>query len=264
MSRTEATSTEEGQRSPREKTMTVAGVLAVGAVGAISSAIYFSNNSDDDAATGDDASTEETVEVADGRGQATVGDEGRVEAVYAAADILSAAFVEADSEEEYVELLSAMDEGDFSGVDEEVQEGVRLVDVFEDDDPARATAYQSLISISAMIKETREIDAEDDITPAVDDDELADLVLYDQDLGTAYIPLSIFAPDFAVFTMEMVYTEDGEWVLAPYSLMEGVTIYTMAEQQVLQQFENQEGADIAPEDIEGMLEEGAEDAGTED
>lgn len=246
---------EESQKKPLSKTTIAAGGLTVVAVAAISSAVYFASDNDGDNGDGaDNGSNGEIVEVADGRGEATAGDEGRVEAVYAAADILSAAFIEAESDEEYIEILSSMDEGDFSAIDEGAQNGVRLVDVFEDDDPARATAYQSLISISAMVKESRGIDADEEITPAVDDDELGDLVLYDQELGTAYIPLSVFAPDFSVFTMEMVYTEDDGWVLAPYSLMEGVTIYTLAEQQVMSQMGEGEGGEVTPEDIEGLVE----------
>ena len=249
---------EKKNSKPLNKSAAAAGALGVVAVGAIAGAVYFATGGGDNDALsngGDD----ETVEVADGRGEATPGDEGRVEAVYAAADVLSDSFIEAESDEEYVEILSEMDEGDFSSVPEEAQDAVRLVDVFEDDDAAKATALQAVISISAMIKDDQNIEVDEDIVPAVDDDELAELVLYDQEMGTAYVPLSVFAPDFAVFTMEMVYTEDDGWVLAPYTLMEGVTIFTLAEQQAYSQMEGMEdmempipdGEDVpAPEDEE--------------
>lgn len=253
-------SSEKRSGKPLNKGVVAAGIFAVVAAACIALAIFFAtggveNESIQSPGSGDEDT--ETTEVAEGRAEAPEGDEGRTEAVYAAADILSDVYVDADGEDEYLELLQQMDEGDFSSVPDSVSEDVRLSDVFAEDDATKATALQSLISVSAMVKDSREIGAEEDITPDLEDSELAEHVLYDAEVGIAYVPISVFSSDFSFFTMEMIYTEgedgEGKWVLSPYTLMEGVSIYTLAQQQLLQS-EGTPDEDVSAEDVEGLLE----------
>lgn len=157
------------------------------------------------------------------RGELPPADVGRQEAVDAAAALLTEAYVHRDSEEEYVEYLEALEDGELDEVSETVVNSVRTTDLFDNEQSA-ITSYGILTTYSIMIKQLHGLGEDESIEPLFDNESIARNVLYDEEVGIAYVPLSLFAGEQALLTMEMVYV-DGEWQVMPYSLLEGVSLF---------------------------------------
>lgn len=172
-------------------------------------------NADDGAMVSESAGEE--------RGGIPPAETGRHEAVSAAANLLTEAYVHRDSESEYIEFLEEVEEGNFDEIDDTVVDSVRNVDLF-DTESSSITSYQILISYSIMIKQIQGLGEDEAIEPLFDEESIAQNVLYDEEVGVAYVPLSTFAGEQAALTMEMVYV-DGTWQVMPYSLMESVSLF---------------------------------------
>lgn len=221
----------KGKKGKSLKTSTVVtGLFGVIAVGSIAGAVYFAvgddqNDSSDDAENNTEVSeaTGNEEEISEGRTEAPDVSEGRMGAAQAAADVLNMAYIDIETEEEMIELLEGIDEGDTSALNEDLENNVRFVEQFSEDEQLQATAYQTLIGFAATLKEIEGIDPEDDITVNVPEGTLEQYVLYDADLGIAQVSMSTFSQEYPFFSLEMVYTDSG-WVLAPYSIVEAVAI----------------------------------------
>jgi hypothetical protein len=123
---------------------------------------------------------------------------------------------------EGVELDALLDEingGDLTRIPAEVTTGIRFTDQFAESQDAQAGAYQTLYALSFLV--WNNAGGEGEIKPVTDTAWKS--VLVDQEVGLAYVPLSIFTGTPSGFSLEMVYL-DGKWQLSPYSLVEAVRL----------------------------------------
>lgn len=112
--------------------------------------------------------------------------------------------------------LTRLDSQDYSVMDPGVASRVHL----PDNAPAelRAQSYQALVTMDALLVARTKSAT---ITPLAADG--YQRVFVDQNAGTAFVPLSIYAGSQAAFSFEMTYL-DGRWQLAPYSLVDAVKL----------------------------------------
>lgn len=152
--------------------------------------------------TVDDTTTQVTKSVT---GESVATDQKN--ALAAAQALLSNSATEGD----YQARMAQIEAGDTSSVPKEVVEGVYLSDSMESEG-ARSSTYQSLVALNAlMIKGDAKIATKD----------AASAVQVDSENGIAYVPLGVFTGTDVPFSFEMVYV-DGEWKLAPYSLLQSI------------------------------------------
>lgn len=144
-------------------------------------------------------------------------DEDRKDALNAATEILNLANGPSDGDE-FSSILTKLDEGDLSVVDESLDSKIRFTDIYADSNDLKANVYQALITFSSLIKKTTDTE---EIKPA--SDTLWKEVFVDSELGIAQVPMTVYMGQQASFAMEMVYV-DGQWQLAPYSLIEQIKL----------------------------------------
>jgi hypothetical protein len=144
-------------------------------------------------------------------------DDDRKAALAAATDVLNLAG-NSPTGGDFSVRLKALDEGDTKVVDPELVKSIRFKDVFADSNEMKNNTYQSLITLSTLIKNST---GSSTITPT--SDTMWKNVYVDAELGTAFVPMAIYAGPSSSFSMEMVYV-DGDWKLAPYSLLDSVKL----------------------------------------
>lgn len=144
-------------------------------------------------------------------------DEDRKAALAAAADVLNLSG-NSPTGAKFDERLKSLDTGDTKVIDPELTKLIRFKDIFADSAEMKNNTYQSLITMSTLI---RNATGSTEIKPT--SDTMWKNVYVDSELGTAFVPLAIFAGPSSSFSMEMVYA-DGGWKLAPYSLLDSVKL----------------------------------------
>lgn len=151
-------------------------------------------------------------------------EEGKVEATEKAGQILEMAHMDFESEEEVIEYSEEIAQGNnLDELDQDLVDSVRIVDLLSEEEDATLMTYQLLIMLSVIVSEVAEVSESEPFIPLWSDEEVRNNVVYDADIGIAYVPVSAFAGNQAALTMEMAWV-DGEWMLMPYSLIEGVSM----------------------------------------
>lgn len=143
-------------------------------------------------------------------------DEDRQDAINAATDLLNLA-AESPTNEEFDKRLEKLSEGDQTVISPELKNGIRFVDTFENEN-LQVNVYQSLVTFATLIQQTS--------GKAVVEPGTVDMwknVHVDSELGIAFVPIAAYANQSAGFSLEMIYV-DGEWKLAPYSLIDSVKL----------------------------------------
>lgn len=148
-------------------------------------------------------------------------EEDKKDVLSATQSILEASAISPD-EKTVPERVEALDKGDMSVVDPSLTEKIRFVGEFKDDEGLQRTTYQALITLSTYTNE------EGSIEPI--SEEIWEQVHVDQEAGIAYVPISAFYGPGASFSIEMVFS-DGEWKMAPYSLLDIINLSALLQQQ---------------------------------
>lgn len=212
--------------------------LAVIAIG-IAAALFFTSDDDNAETPPDEEPTTQSQSVSD----VPSADTGRMEAVEATEDLLNSVYLDFDSEEEYLEAMERIQEEGYDAVlPEDVSDRIHFVDIFDGNEGAEIITYQTLLALSAQIS----METGEEIALQYDETQVEGNVLYDEEVGIAYVPISAFATGDVSFSLQMVYV-DGEWKLAPYSVIESVQLSASLGQLYGQNLE--EGLDL-PENNE--------------
>lgn len=144
-------------------------------------------------------------------------DDDRKDALAAATEIMNLA-VKSPTGVDFNERLNTLDTGDLSVIDENLVTKMRFKDTFEDSKDMQLNTYQSLVTLSTLIQKSTGSDA---LSPS--SDIMWKNVYVDTEAGSAFVPLAIYAGPSGGFSFEMIYA-DGEWKLAPYSLIDSVKL----------------------------------------
>lgn len=144
-------------------------------------------------------------------------DEDRKAALATATDILNLSG-NSPTGAKFDERLQSLDSGDVKVIDPELTKLIRFQDLFSDSNDMKNNTYQSLITMSTLIKNST---GSSEIKPS--SDTMWKNVYVDSEMGIAFVPLAIYAGPSSSFSMEMVYV-DGGWKLAPYSLLDSVKL----------------------------------------
>jgi len=114
--------------------------------------------------------------------------------------------------------LQKLDSGDLSVINEELNDKIILTEEFSGSSSNTIDLYQTLIALSQAIITNNE---NSEITPY--NDVAYSTIYLDKENGQAFVPLSAFTGTQSYFSLEFLYV-DGEWKLAPYSLVEEVRL----------------------------------------
>lgn len=153
-------------------------------------------------------------------------DEDREDAVTALTKILNTAHISPDGKEATARL-DALDKDDLSVVDPSLED---LMQFSEDSTPGfKISTYQALITISAVIHSST---IDENISPTRED--YLSITYADPEIGSVFVPLNVYVGQGAAFSFEMVYV-DGEWKLAPYSLIDAVKLSAMIQESIASQ-----------------------------
>lgn len=114
--------------------------------------------------------------------------------------------------------IAALDDNDLSQVTSTLPSLVRFPS--QATPGLRAETYQALISLYGVL--TRGGDVARHPVKAISPSAFSTVFL-DSQLGVAYVPLDAFTGKQTAFSLQMVWV-DGEWKLAPYSLLETVRL----------------------------------------
>jgi hypothetical protein len=144
-------------------------------------------------------------------------DEDRKAALTSAQNILNLS-LKSPTGANFQDRLKSLDSGDTKVVDPELVKAIRFKDSFDDSNEMKNNTYQSLITISTLINNST-----GSSTVAPTSDTMWKNVYVDTELGTAFVPMAVFAGPSSSFSMEMVY-DGGNWKLAPYSLLDSVKL----------------------------------------
>lgn len=150
-------------------------------------------------------------------------DDDRKDALAAATDILNTAAKSTDGKT-FEERVTALDEGDMTVVDPALESMIRFKDVFAESKDMQTNTYQSVVTLATLIQQSNQTE-----TIAPSSDTMWKNVYVDSETGTAFVPLAIYAGPSAGFSFEMVYV-DGNWELAPYSLLDAVRLSAKLQQ----------------------------------
>lgn len=188
---------------------------------------YFASNNSSTNTEETPSQTKETVEIE--KVQRSISGESleddKKNALNSAQAILEASAISPD-DKSIQERVEALDQGDGSVVDSSLTEKMRFVGEFEDDKELQYTTYQALITLSSYTNANGEIEPISDT--------VWQQVHVDQEVGIAYVPISAFYGPGASFSLELVYT-DGEWKMAPYSLLDIINLSALLQQQSMNQ-----------------------------
>lgn len=138
-------------------------------------------------------------------------DESRKEALLSVENILNVAR-ENPTNETIEERTTKLDSRDFSVVSNKLSNEIIFSDTFKESESLQANTYQAVIYIAEILQDN----------PTATELSWKN-VFVDQNLGIAYVPLSVFKPDAGLFHFEMVYV-DGEWKLLPNSFVNSVLL----------------------------------------
>lgn len=166
-----------------------------------------SSDKNDTANTPPAVSTEQVDRTVSGKSA----DQDRQDAVKSVETLLKQAYTTDGS---YEDRVKAIEKGDTSSLTPEFTDSFRFTDAFGKDKSLQSVSYQSVIALSGAAFKSA-----DDIKPVADQSWRS--VYVDSEAGIAYVPMSIFTNTSIPFTFEMVYI-DGEWKLAPYSLVQSI------------------------------------------
>lgn len=188
---------------------------------------YFASNNSSTNTEETPSQTKETVEIE--KVQRSISGESleddKKNALNSAQAILEASAISPD-DKSIQERVEALDQGDDSVVDSSLTEKMRFVGEFEDDKELQYTTYQALITLSSYTNANGKIEPISDT--------VWQQVHVDQEAGIAYVPISAFYGPGASFSLELVYT-DGEWKMAPYSLLDIINLSALLQQQSMNQ-----------------------------
>lgn len=188
---------------------------------------YFASNNSSTNTEETTSQTKETVEIE--KVQRSISGESleddKKNALNSAQAILETSAISPD-DKSIQERVEALDQGDDSVVDSSLTEKMRFVGEFEDDKELQYTTYQALITLSSYTNANGEIEPISDT--------VWQQVHVDQEVGIAYVPISAFYGPGASFSLELVYT-DGEWKMAPYSLLDIINLSALLQQQSMNQ-----------------------------
>lgn len=148
-------------------------------------------------------------------------EQDKKDALDTAQSILEASAISPDGKT-VQERVEALDSGDTSVVDKSLTEKMRFVGEFETDEELKITTYQALVTLSSYTN------AEGKVEPV--SDTVWQQVHVDEEAGIAYVPISAFYGPGASFSLELVYS-DGEWKMAPYSLLDIINLSALLQQQ---------------------------------
>lgn len=208
-------------------------VLALIALG-VALAVFFANKDDSVGTTPDEQPTTQSQSDS----SVPSADTGRMDAVEATEDLLNSVYLDFDSEEDYMEAMEKIQTDGYEAVlPEDVSDRIHFVDIFDGNEGAEIITYQTLLALSAQIS----METGEEIALQYDETQVEGNVLYDEEVGIAYVPISAFATGDASFSLQMVYV-DGEWKLAPYSVIESVQLSASLGQLYGQNLE--EGLDL--------------------
>lgn len=197
-------------------------VLVLLIIWGVIAAINLNSDAEDTASTPPE--TVEKVEVVTRSVTGKSVEEDRQDAVDALTELLKTADKSPDEEMIPSERLLALDKNDFSVVDKNL-EGMIHYSADSNVD-FKVSTYQSLITIAAVVKSSS---PGGEIRPIAD--QYTNFTYADPEVGTVFVPLGIYVSDGAVFSFEMVYV-DGEWKLAPYSLLKAVQLSATLQEQL--------------------------------
>lgn len=164
---------------------------------------------------------QEQVQVLRGVSGKTVEEDQR-DALAATVALLNAAG-ESPTQATALERLKKVEAGDYSVVSKGLEEGLHLPPGTPEG--LKQSAYESLITLNMALQSQT---GKTVIAPAGDNAHEA--VLMDSGLGMGFVPLGALSGKSAVFDFEMVYVE-GQWKLAPYSLVSQVRLSALLTQQ---------------------------------
>lgn len=109
--------------------------------------------------------------------------------------------------------VQQLDEGDMSTVTQQMKDGVHLSDQLADETNEKFT-YESLVALKGEVFKNNEVKmAKEDAYKSS---------YADPESGAVDVPIAVFTGNNIALSMHMVYI-DGQWKLAPYSLIEGIT-----------------------------------------
>lgn len=221
---------------PRKKKSYLSIIFLVLATVAVGFAVgLFANQNKGDTA---DSGTSHEPEQSRSAGEVPSADVGRMEAVKATEDLLNSVYLDFDDEEGYMDAMEKIqNEGYEAVLPDDVSNRIHFVDIFEGNENAEIITYQTLLALSAQVT----MATGEEISLQYDEMQVEGNVLYDESVGIAYVPVSAFAKGDVSFSLQMVYV-DGEWKLAPYSLIESVQLSASLGQLYGQDLE--EGLDI--------------------
>lgn len=137
-------------------------------------------------------------------------------AAIAAAKALLDAANEYDGKKTLEERLNAIADGDDSVADiKGMKSHIRFAGDFASDEELQTASIQSIITLASHLK-----NSDGKIEPLSTGG--YNYVFLDSEIGVAFVPVSVFTENSA-FSLEMVY-DQGEWKLAPYSLLDIVRL----------------------------------------
>ena len=112
--------------------------------------------------------------------------------------------------------LQTLEKDNYSVIDEKLPNSIH----FGPDATAgmKTSTYQALVTLSSVAKDHN---ASKKIEPVTT--EAWQKAFADPQLGTVFIPLSVYTGNGAAFSLEMVYV-DGAWKLSPYSLLDAIRL----------------------------------------
>lgn len=154
--------------------------------------------------------TETSIEKVERTLSGKTSDEDRKDALKSAQELLTFAADDMGTGLTPEERAEKIAEGDMTALNPELEEKIRLIDVYLDED-LKNNVFQALIAISKHIAVDGKVEPVSEIAWQV--------VYVDPEIGIAYVPVSVFHDSVAPFSFEMIYV-DGEWRLSPYSFME--------------------------------------------
>lgn len=150
-------------------------------------------------------------------------DENRKDAVNAAKDLLNKAN-EYDGNLTVQQRLEQLEKG--KDVDKiidkkEVDKRLHLIDIYNTDG-IKINIYQALITIGNYITTSYDLNKQNNGVLDLNKDSWKKAFV-DNKNGIAYVPMNVFYDGESPFSFEMVYN-NGEWQLAPYSLLEAIKL----------------------------------------
>lgn len=154
-------------------------------------------------------------------------DTDRQAALDAAQEVLTAAVIE--DEDTFVETMQAMDTEGFNAehLPEGLTDSFRFEDTMQEED-RQVNSVQAVLTIAQIA--TQFADTAGTVEPIATD--AWQYVHVDSELGIAFVPVSVFTGTETGYSLMMVFTENEQWQLDPYPLLDSVTLGAMIQQNM--------------------------------